>query len=370
MRSLSRSHPPRTDARRPWPMMLVAAALIGPLAACSSNKTTTGASKSPSGGTSGSPGAVPLVVYSAQGYDKQVTDAFTKATGIPTKLNDDSTGPLLAKVAAEKNNPQWGLLWVDGDQAFASLDQQGQLLPYTPSVTLSAQATTLVPADHSYVPVGLTAVHAIIYNTAKAGGTVPQAWSDLLQPAYKGLVGMNNPAVSGPTYPFVAGIMAQMGGEDQGKQYFTGLKGNGLHIYPTNGDTLHALTTGQITYGIIQSSAAVGAAADPKSPGLKVVFPPKQTLLPGVIGIDSKAPAAEQAEAKKFVDYVLSPDGQKQMQAGDPTGDSLFWPVLDSVPPLPALPPLASLPIQTIDPQVWGPKEGEINTWFTNNIAQ
>ena len=79
---------------------------------------------------------VPLVVYSAQGYDDIVTKGFQAATGIPTTLVDDSTGPLLAKVQAEKANPQWGLLWVDGDEAFASLDQQGMLLTgYEPSVS-------------------------------------------------------------------------------------------------------------------------------------------------------------------------------------------------------------------------------------------
>ena len=55
------------------------------------------------------------------------------------------------------------------------------------------------------------------------------------------------------------------------------------------------------------------------------------TLLPSAIGIDAKAPAAEQAEAEKFVEFVLSPAGQKVMQTGDPTGDSLYYPVLSGV---------------------------------------
>jgi hypothetical protein len=36
-----------------------------------------------------------LVVYSAQGYDSAMTKAFTAATGIPVKLDDNSTGPHL-----------------------------------------------------------------------------------------------------------------------------------------------------------------------------------------------------------------------------------------------------------------------------------
>ncbi len=61
------------------------------------------------------PSPVPLVVYSAQGYDSAMTKAFQAATGIPVQLVDDSTGPLLVKVQAEKNNPKWDVLWVDGD---------------------------------------------------------------------------------------------------------------------------------------------------------------------------------------------------------------------------------------------------------------
>jgi hypothetical protein len=69
---------------------------------------------------------VTLVVYSAQGYDKVMTAAFQKATGIPVKLDDNSAGPLLTQIEASKNNPNWELLWVDGTTAFAGLDQRAQ----------------------------------------------------------------------------------------------------------------------------------------------------------------------------------------------------------------------------------------------------
>ncbi|HEX3924855.1 MAG TPA: hypothetical protein VHY31_21395 [Streptosporangiaceae bacterium] len=55
-----------------------------------------------------------LVVYSAPGCDHAMTAAFQKATGIPVKLDDNSTGPLLTQIEASKNNPNWGLLWVNG----------------------------------------------------------------------------------------------------------------------------------------------------------------------------------------------------------------------------------------------------------------
>jgi len=316
---------------------------------------------------------VPLVIYSAQGYDGPVTKAFSAATGIPVKLVDDSTGPLLTKVAAERNNPQWGLLWVDGDTAFAALDKQGQLLAYAPPVTLNPAGQSLVPADHSYVPVSTTVMAALIYNAAKVK-SVPTSYQDLLGPAYKGRVGMNDPSQSGPTYPFIAGLMNQLGGQSsgvsQGEAFLRALKGNGLHVSPTNGDTLHALETGLISYGLIQSSAATGEVTKaPKSASFdpKVVYLPKPTLLPGVIGIDKAAPAAVQGEARKFVEFVLSPAGQAAMKSGDPKGDSLFWPVVPGIAALPALPAFPTT-YQRLDPYFWGPLENKINTFFDTTI--
>lgn len=335
----------------------------GALAAC-------GGTPAAAGGTTAT---VPLVVYSAQGYDSVMTKAFQKATGIQVKLDDDSTGPLLAKVAAESNNPQWGLLWVDGDTAFASLDKQGQLLDYAPPVTLTSVGQSLVPADHSYIPTSTTAMAAVIYNAAKVSA-VPTTYQDLLQAQYKGRVGMNDPSQSGPTFPFIAGLMDQLGGTANGvaagESYLTKLKANGLQVFPTNGDTLHALETGVIDYGMIQSSAATGevikatksATFDPK-----VVYLPNSTLLPAVIGIDKKAPAAERSEAQRFVQFVLSAEGQAIMQTGDPSGDSLFWPIVPGVTALPALPPFPANS-QKLDPYFWGPLEGQVNSWFDLNI--
>jgi iron(III) transport system substrate-binding protein len=344
---------------------LAGALLLGTLAGCSSSSNS-------SDSASGS-GNVTLVVYSSQGYDSAVTKAFTKATGITVSLDDDSTGPLLAKVGAERNNPQWGLLWVDGDTAFATLDTEGQLLDYNPGVPLTAAGQTLVPANHSYVPVSTTAVPALVYNAAKVT-SVPTTWQDLLEPQYKGKVGMNDPSQSGPTFPLIAGLMNQLAGQSggvaAGESYLTKLKANGLQIHPTNGDTLHALETGQIDYGLIQSSAAAGEIATAKKGANyqpKVVYLGTTTLLPGVIGIDKGASAKERQEAEKFVQYVLSPAGQHVMQTGDPTGDSLYWPIVPGLAPVAAI---GAMPTkyQRIDPYFWGPLETQVNTWFDDNV--
>jgi iron(III) transport system substrate-binding protein len=309
-----------------------------------------------------------LVVYSAQGYDSAETTAFQKATGITVSLDDDSTGPLLAKVQAERNNPKWGLLWVDGATAFASLDQQGMLLKgWEPTVDWNSLGQQAVPPDKSYVPTGLTMAGTLVYDSNDVTDP-PTTWQQLLEPKWNGKVGMNDPAVSGPTYPFVAGMMNYLGGVAQGEKFYEALNNNGLVINLTNGNTLAALEAGIIKLALVQSSAGIGASL--KTPGIKVRFLDPVTALPSAIGIDAKAPKAEQAEAEQFVDFVMSPAGQKIMQSGDPTGDSLYWPVIKGEAPLPALPPLSKVPAQNINPYTWGGREDMINTWFTDNIVE
>ena len=252
-----------------------------------------------------------------------MTKAFTQATGIPVNLDDNSTGPLLTQIEASKNNPNWGLLWVDGATAFAGLDTQGLLLKgFEPGVTWNSLGTQLLPSDKSYTPTGVTLMAALAYDKNKVKNP-PTTWQQLLEPQWKGQVGMNDPSQSGPTFPFIAGMMNYLGG---------------------------------------------GAALGDKNIGISHLHP--VTLLPSAIGIDAKAPAAEQAEAEKFIEFVLSPAGQQVMQSADPTGDSLYYPVLQGVSPLSSLPSLASTTTQTINPYTWGPQEGTINTWFDANIVR
>jgi len=311
---------------------------------------------------------VPLVVYSAQGYDKAMVAAFEKATGITVTLDDNSTGPLLTQIYASKNNPKWGLLWVDGATAFAGLDQQHLLLRgFEPNVSWNKLGKASVPADKSYIPTGVTLMAALVYNSKQVPNP-PTSWQALLGSQWKGEVGMNDPSQSGPTYPFIAGMMNHLGSVSAGKSFFQSLKANGLIINPTNGPTLQALSAGQIQLALVQSSAGIGAEFTDHQ--LKIKYLNPVTILPSAIGIDAKAPKAEQTEAEQFASFVLSKAGQHVMQTGDPTGDSLYYPVLNGIAPLKALPSLNGVKTQTINPYKWGSLESSINTWFDNTIVQ
>src|ERR1700716_2768281 len=152
-------------------IFIMAIGLVIALSACggSTSASTTTPSSSGNGSTSATSTcdkSTGLTVYSAQGYDSDTTKAFQKQTGITTKLVDDSTGPLLAKIAAEGNNPQWDVTWFDGNVSMQTLDDQNLLLKWqSPSASnLTTQGMKYVASDGSYYPTGLTTVGAIAYN--------------------------------------------------------------------------------------------------------------------------------------------------------------------------------------------------------------
>ncbi len=350
----------RARSRRALIVAPIAAAAVALLASACGSATSTSAA-------SGAGGKVPLVLYAAEGYDTAVAAAFQKATGIPTSVYDAHTGIVVSKIEQEKNNPQWGVTWFDGDMAMSTLDSQGLLLKgWQPTAAWNAQGQQFLPADKSYVPTGYTIAAGILYNS-KAMPNPPTSWNQLLSSTYSSKLGILNPAIDGPAYPWMAGWAAQMGGVPQMESYTSNLVKGGTKIYNAPADELNAIKQGTIDVAVAQSSYGIGV--EETNPYMKVAYPKYVTPVPSVLAIDAKAPAGAAAEAKKFVEFVLSPAGQKAMQGGDPHGDSLFWPVLQRGIPLPAVPSAAAIPAKVINPVTWGAQENSVAQWFTSTFA-
>jgi iron(III) transport system substrate-binding protein len=310
-----------------------------------------------------------LTVYSAQGYDSDATNAFQQQTGITTKLVDDSTGPLLAKVAAEGANPQWDVLWFDGNVTMQDVDNQGYLLKWKSNNlgNYTTRGRALVPSDYAYYPSGLTAAGVIVYNKAHAPATLPADWSDLTKPQYKNMTAENDPAFSGPAYPFIAGVSQVLGGEAQGKQFFTQLKANGVTIFQTNDPTLSSIKTGAKEFGIIQDSAYFGAAAGGET-NLGVIYPSSGVAaLPGELSVGANSP--HKACAEQFVDWVISQAGQSVMTHHDPTdGDTYFINLITGVTPV-VQRQTTGINFVQLDVQKWASVENEYKAWFHSNIV-
>jgi iron(III) transport system substrate-binding protein len=291
--------------------------------------------------------------------------------GTSVSLVDDSTGNILARIEAEKNNPHWDVVWFDGDASMQSLDNQGLLYKWLPAnvKNYTSLGTSLIPKDHAFFPTGVTAAGVIVYNTKKLSpAQAPTDWTDLLAPRFKNAVAENDPAFSGPAFPYIAGQLIRQGGHSltKGESFFLKLKANGLKIFQTNDPTVNSVQTGARLIGIVQDSAFYAAKAT--GAPLGVVYPKSGvTVLPGEIAINAKSAHLKEAEA--FVSYILSQAGQQKMIHDPNDTDTFYQPIITGITALPGR-QTAGINYQPLDYLWAGANATLIKTWFHNNIVQ
>jgi len=255
-----------------------------------------------------SPAANALTVYTAgpAGLAKQLADDFKKSTGITVDVFQADTGKVMARLEAEAGNPRADIVISASWDSALDLDKRGWLLPY-----VSPNAAT-VPAAYkgpSYVAQGLSAL-AIVWNT-QSGTPRPKDWNDLTQPAFKDQVNMPDPAQSGTALELLSGLQAAQ--NDTAWKLFSALKANGMAIAGPNAQAMNPVLQGAkaAVFGAVDY-VALGSQASGEA--IEVIFPSSGTVIaarPMMILKSSQAAA----DAKRFIDFVLSNEGQARVAA-------------------------------------------------------
>ena len=250
-----------------------------------------------------SPVAHALTIYTAGPANliNALGEGFKKETGIAVEVFQADTGKVMARLEAEAANPRADVVISASWESALDLDKRGWLLHWQ-----SANAAT-VPAVYkgpAYVAQGLSAL-AIVWNP-KSGTPRPTDWSDLAKPEFKDKVNMPDPASSGTALELLSGLQAAQG--DKAWQLFEGLKANGMAVGGANAAALNPVLQGAkaAVFGAVDY-VTLGAVA--KGEAVEVIFPSSGTIVaarPMMILKSSKA----QEDAKKFIDYVVSPQGQ------------------------------------------------------------
>ena len=244
-----------------------------------------------------------ITVYTAGpgAMAKQLAAGFEKQTGTKVDIFQATTGKVMARLEAEQANPRADVLISASWDTAIDLQQKGWLLPY--ESTNAAQVPERFKTPY-YVAQGISAL-GIVWNS-KSGTPKPMDWRDLAQPAFKDKVTMPDPALSGASLDLVLGL--QNAKQDAAWTLFSELKGNGMVISGPNAQALTPVLQGAkaAVFGAVDY-VAYGSIASGES--IEVIFPSTGTAIaprPMMILKSSKQPD----EAKAFIDYVLSPEGQ------------------------------------------------------------
>ncbi|HDK6713721.1 TPA: ABC transporter substrate-binding protein [Klebsiella quasipneumoniae] len=247
-----------------------------------------------------------LTVYTAGpgSLAKSLASGFEQQTGAKVTVFQATTGKVMARLEAEQANPQADVLISASWDTAEDLRQRGWLLPFH-SANADKVPANLKSAD--YIAQGVSAL-GIVWNS-KSGTPEPKEWRDLTQPAFKDKVTTPDPALSGASLDLLIGLQNSMG--DQAWQLFDDLKKNGMVVSGPNAQAVTPVMQG--------AKAAVFGAVDYVSYGniqqgesLKVIFPASGTVIaPRPMMILKTSQHAD--DAKAFIDYVLSPEGQARV---------------------------------------------------------
>ncbi len=223
-----------------------------------------------------------------------------KQPDIKLDFQSAGAGKLMAKIAAERESGKImaDVLWTSEVPDFYQLKAQGLLQPYMPT-ELKQILNPLPDYDGSFTAVRLGTL-GIAYNT-RLIKEAPKTWADVQKPAFKGAYGIANPALSGTAYMSVAVLSKAFGWG-----YFEALRANGAKMGKGSGQVVDDTASGDLLASLAVDYITLDKVD--KGATLALVYPPEMLVIPSPIAIFRNSPNTE--AAKKFVDFVLSKDGQ------------------------------------------------------------
>ncbi|WP_447895068.1 ABC transporter substrate-binding protein [Vreelandella sp. GE22] len=247
-----------------------------------------------------------LTLYTSQPQSdaQQTVDAFMEANpDIEVERVRDGTTRLMTRLRSELSagvsNPD--VLLIADSMTMESLKRDGHLQPYESPERDAFDSELFDPEGYYYGTKLITT--GIVYNTGAE--EQPTSFQDLTRPEYEGLVTMPSPLYSGAALIHMAAVTDH---PDLGEAYYEALRDNRAEAQSGNGGVFNAVAAGTKAYGIVVDFLPIREAA--KGSPVEFVFPEE-----GVSAVTEPVAIMEGAEnvdaAQKFVDFVLSQEGQE-----------------------------------------------------------
>ena len=254
-----------------------------------------------------------LMVYSII-HDEEteaLTKLFTQKTGIPVSYLRATTGELVNRVITEKNDPQADILLGGASSYHIQADKEGALESYASPLAKNLPSYA-VASDNTWTGFCLLTLGIGINEKRFAekfpGTPIPKTWEDLLNPAFKDEIVLNNPAASSTGYLFVQNQLQRLGNQ-KGWDYLLALTKN-VGQFPDSGSApAKLLGTGEYALGVSYLHAL--AKYNAQGFNVKPIAPPQSVGDVDCISIMKKP--KHLAAAKKFVDFMLSVEAQEVM---------------------------------------------------------
>lgn len=244
---------------------------------------------------------------------EQEVQAFGKKYDVKVAFVRNGSGSTLAKIEAEKNNPQadvWygGTLDPHSQAAEMGLLQQYQSPNLAQIIEQFRDPAKLKGNYSSAVYMGILGYGVNLERLKKLGiEKVPTTWEDLLDPRLAGEIQIADPQSSGTAYTAIA-TFVQLWGEDKAFEYFGKLHKN-ISQYTKSGITPARNTArGETTIGI---GFLHDYAVEKKNGANIEMTAPSDGTGYELGGVSILKGARNLDNAKLFVDWALSKEAQE-----------------------------------------------------------
>ena len=236
-------------------------------------------------------------------YASQIFAQFTKDTGIKVNFLRFSTGEALARLTAEKGNPQVDVLLGGPADMYAAGVTEGILEAYRPANSDAISSAYRDPNNY-WTGIGLIPL-CFLTNTKfleKNKMQAPTKWADLLDPRYKNNLQMADARTSGTATERIYSLVKVMG-EDEAFKFQKAMNAN-VQMYAKSGaGGAMPIATGQCASGIFY----IVDALDIQQQGYPVTITyPEDGVSFGIEATGVVKGGKNNAEAKKFVDWATS----------------------------------------------------------------
>jgi iron(III) transport system substrate-binding protein len=236
-------------------------------------------------------------------YASQVFEAFTAETGIKVNFMRFSSGEALARVVAEKNNPQVDMILGGPADTYEAGIKEGVFEAYRPAGA-DGIPDKFRSKENFWTGIGIIPL-VFLTNTkflADKGLEAPASWNDLLDPAYKNGLQMADARTSGTATERIYSLVKILG-EDEAFAYQKKLHQN-IQMYTKSGaGGAMPVATGQAASGIFY----IVDALDIQQQGHPVVISyPKEGVSFGIEATGVLKGARNLENAKKFMDWASS----------------------------------------------------------------
>lgn len=255
-----------------------------------------------------------LVVYCSATNEmcETETKAFGEKYDVKTSFIRNGSGSTLAKVDAEKKNPQADV-WYGGTlDPQSQAGEMGLLQPYKSPNLEQIMEKFRDPAKvkgnlSSAVYVGILGFGVNTQRLKEKNLPVPKCWKDLTKPEYKGEIQIADPQSSGTAYTALA-TFAQLWGEDQAFDYLKHLNANVSQYTKSGIAPARNAARGETAIGIgfLHDYSLEKEQGAP----LELISPCEGTGYE-IGGVSILKGARNLDNAKLFVDWVLSKDAQE-----------------------------------------------------------